>query len=272
MANFFIIVPTLNASEFIDRCLSSIILVQPGNFGLRVHVQDGGSADNTLELVNAWKQKGVTFSSENDTGIYDSINRAAKRADINDIMTWLGSDDILLPGTLATVASIFDNLKNIEWITGQNFVGNEDGEGYTPWRSGPYIREDIISGFYDGRMHGFIMQEGTFWRSSLWNKANGLDAKFKHAGDWDLWRRFAQYAPLYEITFPLARFTRRPGQKSQDKIAYYQEIDKSRGRSSVRDRTSHELRRYPWTPTWRIKKRTHLMTASDKAKWLWGRS
>lgn len=261
MVTFFIIVPTYNSENFLDRCLASLISTQPGNFGLRVHVQDGQSTDNTARIAERWKDRGVTFASEQDGGIFDALSKAATRLGPGDIMTWLGSDDVLMPGALATMASIFGQLPEVEWVTGLPFVANEAGESFTPCPQMAYTRADLAAGRHDGRKKGFVMQEGTFWRESLWNKVGGVDRRFKYAGEWDLWRRFAMHSPLYALTFPVARFSRRQGQTSEDSTSYYREVDATAALPIVADDFSYELVRPPWENEWRIQNR------SEKNSW-----
>jgi glycosyltransferase involved in cell wall biosynthesis len=265
MADFFIVVPTFNSGQVLDRCLASIVATQPGNFGRRVHIQDGCSTDDTLRIAEQWRNKGVTYSSERDNGTYDAVNRASTRAESHEVMTWLGSDDLFMPGALATAASIFDQLADIDWITGQPLVSNEYGETFTPFPQMDYIRREVAAGLFDGRTRGFIMQEGTFWRVSLWQKVRGIDSKYQLAGDWDLWRRFAQHTPLYALTFPLGRFTRRPGQKSENMTDYYKEIDESAALPEVLDDFSRLLKRAPWAQRWEIEELNHATSQPPPA-------
>ncbi len=216
--------------------------MQSGTFDLRVHVQDGLSTDGTVEIARRWESRGVTVSSAPDHGLYDAVNRAAEIVHPDEIMTWLGADDVLMPGALATVASIFDQLP-IGWVTGLPFVGNDAIGNFTPGKPIPFIRRDLVAGLHDGRSRGFVMQEGTFWRADLWRKVGGLDRRFEYAADWDLWRRLAQNAPLFALTFPLARFTKRVGQTSDNMEAYYKEIDSSEPLPPVEDTISYRLLR-----------------------------
>jgi glycosyltransferase involved in cell wall biosynthesis len=258
MANFFIIIPTLNSEKFLDRCLASIMLTQPGEFCLRVHVQDGGSTDSTALIAATWAFRGVTFSYDRDAGMYDALSRAGKDARAGELMTWLGADDLLLPGALATVASIFEQLPEVQWLTGQRCVSAEGGENFTPWPDPFYVRSDLAAGKFDDRaINAMVQQEGTFWRSELWKQVGGVDPQFRYAGDWDLWRRFAQHAPLHAFTFPLGRFTKRTGQKSDDREAYYREIDAAKPLPPIDDQTSHRVVRYGFEPNWRVQSRDH---------------
>lgn len=256
MASFLVIVPTFNSGQHIESAIASLVY-QSGPFDLHIHVQDGGSTDNTLEIVSAWQQRvkaphRLTCESDTDNGLYDAIDRGAKQLQPHQIMTWLGSDDVLIVGALATVASVFDQLEQVDWVTGLPFVSAPGVGNFTPYPPQNFVRHHIAAGRHDGRSLGFIMQEGTFWRASLWQKVGGIDTKFSLAGDWDLWRRFAQHAPLYQVAFPLGRFTRRPGQKSQDMESYYREVDNSPILPAIPDHLTHELRRYPWGEEWQI--------------------
>ncbi|MGB8277466.1 MAG: glycosyltransferase [Methylovirgula sp.] len=251
MAKFFIVVPTFNSADFLERCLTSLIVMQPGEFNVRVHVQDGGSTDATLDIAERWKHRGVTFACEPDKGMYDALSKASHRLDDGDIMTWLGTDDYLMPGAIGTAAHVFDNLPHVNWITGRPFMGREAGENLCLWPDMFFTQRALSAGRHDGRSNYFVQQEGTFWRASLWNKVGGVDTAFKLAGDWDLWRRFAQHSRMYLIKAPLARFTRREGQKSQDMGAYYAEVDSAVPTEAVGDEIEYRLTRFnlevPWT-------------------------
>lgn len=267
MVRFLVIVPTFNSSAYLDEALASLA-IQRGPFDLHVHVQDGGSADNTAEVISRWQprfteRQTLTWASEKDRGMYDAIRRGAEHLQPDQIMTWLGSDDLLMIGTLATVASIFDEHQQVEWLTGLPFVGTQEGGNYTPWPYQPPTRQNIAAGLHDGRSLNFIMQEGTFWRASLWQKVGGIDSRYFLAGDWDLWRRFAQHAPLYFVSFPLARFTKRPGQKSQDMRAYYEEVDSTSSGPLISDHSAFEVRRMAFAEQWKL---IPTVTAANTAK------
>ncbi|HLU08777.1 MAG TPA: hypothetical protein VK003_03865, partial [Oceanobacillus sp.] len=75
-----------------------------------------------------------------------------------------------------------------------------------------------------GRGLGFIRQEGTFWRRSLWEKVRASINEAKHyAMDNVLWRRFAQHADLVTVDMPLAAFRSQPQQKTAQLNRYYAE-------------------------------------------------
>jgi glycosyltransferase involved in cell wall biosynthesis len=251
MAHFFIVVPTYNSEKYLERCLASIFLVQPGRYSIHVHVQDNASTDGTLKIVEAWKDKGVTFASEPDQGLYDALSKATKNVVAGQIMSWLGSDDMLMSGVLATIAAIFEQLPQVSWISGMPYIGDDEEGGFPPWLQMRFSRKNLTAGLHEGRKLGFVMQEGTFWRSDLWIEIGGIDQRFRLAGDWDLWRRFASKTPLYLLDFPTARFTQRKGQASSDLASYYAEIDASPPSEPADDENFYRLTRAPGE-NWKI--------------------
>src|SRR5581483_10199182 len=113
---FFIIVPVKNGASYLNRSLGSL-LAQEGDFDLHVHVQDGASGDRPERILERWRawlasdprtNIRLTFSSQPDRNIFDGITRAFDQFSPADdtVMTWLGADDVLMPGALATVQSI----------------------------------------------------------------------------------------------------------------------------------------------------------------------
>ena len=82
----------------------------------------------------------------------------------------------------------------------------------------------IRKGLYDGRSMYFVQQESCFWSCELWNKVGGIDKQYKLAGDYVLWKKFAQLTELYTIHCNLSAFRIHDGQKSKDIDSYYGEI------------------------------------------------
>jgi hypothetical protein len=85
----------------------------------------------------------------------------------------------------------------------------------------------LHAGLHDDRHLAFVMQEGSFWRGWLWQRAGGLRPDLRLAGDYDLWRRFAEWAALYPCDQVLAVHRRHPSQLSAQTSRYMEEIDKA---------------------------------------------
>ncbi len=246
MTSFFIAVPTLDSAEFLGRTLASLLEAQPGAFDLHVRVQDGGSRDGTVAVAEEWARRiaagGVpdagrrrlSIASARDGGLYDAVATAfdSVAEEGHDVLTWLGSDDLLMPGALATVANVFERFPEIRWLTGQMQVIDHEGAWYTGGNLPGFARRDLQRGLHDGRALGFVMQEGTFWRTTLYRAAGGLRRDLRLAGDFDLWRRFARTDDLVMCSFPLGAWRQRRGQVSGDRSGYHREVEPNPRRGS----------------------------------------
>jgi hypothetical protein len=234
-----IVVPVLNGARWLDQALTSVF-AQSGPFTIRCHVQDGGSSDGTLELLRSWSTRiesgawpamsagvSLTYSTGPDRGMYDAINRGAETIGIqdDDVMTWLNADDGLMPGAVACISQVLARCPDVHWIGGRTALADETGCVTHLYPARTFERSNLRAGLHDGRRLPFVMQEGTFWRGWVWRRAGGLDGKLRLAGDFDLWRRYAEYFDYHVADTLFAFHRRRSGQLSENMDAYYREVD-----------------------------------------------
>jgi len=240
MRRFVIVTPCLDAERYINEAIHSVVS-QAGSFEIRYHIQDGGSTDGTLALIERWDallrtnalplacaRLSFTYESGADSGLYDAINRGFARAGIrdDDAMCWINADDVLAPGALASVAEILSSLDHVQWVSGRTAHIDDAGLLIRLYGLRPYCREHLAGGLHDGRFFPLLSQEGTFWTGSLWRATGVLDTRFKLAADYDLWRRFAKHADLYVLNAVLGYFRVHARQKSSDLSSYYGEVDR----------------------------------------------
>ena len=224
--NITIVTPSYNQASYLAATLESVL--NQNYPALHYIVMDGGSSDGSVDIIRRYASSLTYWVSQKDGGQSDAINRGftyrAETADADDIMTWLNSDDVLLPGALQRVGEIFAAYPQIQWLTGQ--PANMDAAGqhlkHGRLKTG-HGRSLIRQGWYHGRGLGFIRQEGTFWRRSLWEKVGGINPDLHYAMDFDLWRRFAVHAPLVTVDQHLAAFRTQPQQKTSAIDKYYAE-------------------------------------------------
>jgi glycosyltransferase involved in cell wall biosynthesis len=238
---FVLVTPSYNLARFIDQTIYSVV-GQNGDFSIYYHVQDGNSSDGTREILERWQRlttsgdfprlcKNVNFSYEigSDTGMYDAINRGFELARSGRgpcVMSWINADDVLLPGALSVIASFFQQNPSAKLAGGRPAMMSEEGFLFDIYVPSLRMTGDIADGLHDGRSKDFIMQEGTFWRSELWDQVGGLNKDLRYAGDFDLWRRFASHAHYHSIDTLTGCHRKRDGQLSSNTAAYYAEIDK----------------------------------------------
>lgn len=224
-----IVTPSYNQSEFLEQTINSILTQNYPN--LEYIIIDAGSTDGSVEIIKKYEKYLHFWCSESDAGQYDAINKGFAHSS-GEIMAWLNSDDMYCPWAFKTVASIMSEFPEIEWLTTLN-PGLWDWHGFCMgFGSIPgYSREAFLDGCHlpkhkNGK--GWIQQESTFWRRSLWQKVNhNISTDYKLAGDFDLWARFFQHTDLYGIEAPLAGFRVQANQKSQQFEKYFIDAQKS---------------------------------------------
>ena len=198
-----LVTPSFNQAQFIERTIESV-LSQQGDFELDYRIIDGGSTDGTVEILKRYGNR-IRWTSERDKGQVDAINKGLRDA-TGDIVGWLNSDDVLLPGALARVADAFRANQHAEWLHGRCVIIDEEDREVRRWIS-EYKH-------YRARRHtlqrllteNYVSQMTVFWRRSAHDAIGYLSDAFKYAFDYDLWVRLAQRsAPLY-LEEPVACF------------------------------------------------------------------
>ena len=216
-----VVVPSYNQAAYLPATLDS--LLNQGYPDLEILLMDGGSTDGSVGVMDAYASRLAVAVSERDRGQAHAINKGMARA-TGEVLTWLNSDDLLLPGALQAVGAIYAAFPAVRWLTGRPVNLGSDGRLRSfPLRTGRF-QSLIRRGLYHGRAFGFIRQEGTFWRRSLWEQAGGvLDEARHYTMDYALWRQFAQFAPLVTVDEALAAFRQHPAQKTANLDSYYAE-------------------------------------------------
>jgi glycosyltransferase involved in cell wall biosynthesis len=118
-----IVIPCFNAAEYIEKTLLSVKKQNYGN--LEVIVVDGGSSDQTLELIRAIKGINVKIISEPDRGQLDAVQKGLKAAS-GEIFYWLNADDVLMPKTLELVNQAFSTDPRLDLIFSDDFAFDEE--------------------------------------------------------------------------------------------------------------------------------------------------
>ena len=217
-----IVTPTYNSGAYLEECILSLMGQRYKDF--EHIIVDGASTDHTLDIIRKYEGSyNMRWISEGDSGMYDAISKGFGMAQ-GEILSWLNSDDMYLPWALQLVAEVMKNSK-IQWLTGIPSQFNKGGVNYCHCQKRlSFPRVLIKKGWMDGRRLGCIQQESTFWTKELYQKVGGINSSYQYAGDYHLWRSFAEYERLYIVNSVMAGFRIHPGQKSADTEAYFGEL------------------------------------------------
>jgi len=167
--------PSLNHAAYLKQAIDSILGQEYPN--LAYFVQDGGSEDGSIEILNSYNSQ-LAWCSEPDTGQANAINRAFEKID-GDIMAYINSDDMLLPGTLSYVARFFQRNPTVDVVYGHRICIDRDGSEIGRWVIPQHDLEAV-------KWADYIPQETMFWRRRVWDAVGPFDESFNYALDWDL--------------------------------------------------------------------------------------
>ena len=233
-----LVTPSFRQAHFIERTLASVL--DQGYPNLEYHVQDGASDDGTREILERYASRLTSWESRPDSGQTEAINRGFARTTGGEIMGWLNSDDILLPGALAYVADFFARHPEVDVVYGHRLLIDEDGRQIGRWILPAH--SDAVLSWAD-----FVPQETLFWRRRIWDKAGGrVDESFRFAMDWDLLVRFRDAGARF-VRLPrfLGGFRIHAHQKTSAVISDigFKEMDRIRERALGRLPTPLEIRK-----------------------------
>jgi glycosyltransferase involved in cell wall biosynthesis len=202
-----IVTPSLNQAPFLEFTIRSVI--EQNYPDIEYVIQDGGSLDGSVEILKRYERRLTRWESVPDGGQAHAINLGFAHA-TGQIMAWLNSDDLLLPGTLNYVADFFNLHPEVDVLYAHRVLVDEMGREIGRWILPPHD-EGVI------RWADYIPQETLFWRRRLWKSIGGaLDENFKFAMDWDLILRFQEArAKFARVPRFLGAFRVWPGQKTQ---------------------------------------------------------
>tara|TARA_B100000959_G_C14904349_1_gene592352 strand:- start:145 stop:879 length:735 start_codon:yes stop_codon:yes gene_type:complete len=228
MKKITIVTPVFNGEKYIEATIKSVINQSYNN--LEYIVVDGGSKDNTINIIEKYRDKIDKIIYQNDNSMYEALETGFSKSTGN-YLHWLNSDDYLLDNNSVERLMLKLNKYEYEWVICNISMAKLEASPkiYFPL---VYPRSIIKSGLANNCFWGFIQQENTIFTKKIYEKAGGIDPKFKMAGDYDLWKRLAKFNKLKTIKVKYACHRKSENQLT-DLDKYYSEIKKRRCKFNI---------------------------------------
>lgn len=172
-----IITPSFNHAAFIRETIDSVLSQDYPN--IEYIIMDGGSADGTAEVVNPYLDQ-LTFISEKDRGQSHAINKGFAVAR-GQIVAWLNSDDLFLPGAVSNAVAAFKNHPSAAVVYGEGYQIDISGnikcvfphtQPFDLWRL--------------THLSDYILQQTVFFRKSALDVVGPLREDLNYVMDWDI--------------------------------------------------------------------------------------
>jgi glycosyltransferase involved in cell wall biosynthesis len=190
-----IITPSFRQGRFIRATIESVL--SQGYPGLEYFVADGGSKDETVKVLTAFGDR-IRWVSEPDGGQTAAINKGLRNT-TSDIVAYLNSDDVYLPGAIAKAVAFFEKYPDVDVVYGDFHAIDEGGELIDRIKTIPYDSAILL---YDAN---YICQPASFYRRSLLDKIGMFDESLRFLMDYEFFLRAAKRGVGFKmIAEPLA--------------------------------------------------------------------
>ena len=195
-----VITPSYNQGQFIEQTILSVL--SQGYANLEYIIMDGGSTDNTVEIIKKHESSITHWQSKKDNGQASAINEGFAMA-TGDILCWLNSDDKYFPDTLNKVAGFFTDINAAEIVFGNCLHVNE--------KSNKKRGSDVEGAHKKFKLSlcDYIIQPSSFFTRTTWRNTGVLNESLHFSFDWDWFIRaekagtnfipVREYLSLYRI-------------------------------------------------------------------------
>jgi glycosyltransferase involved in cell wall biosynthesis len=170
--------PSFNQGQYIEQTILSVLSQNYPN--LEYIIIDGGSTDNTVEIIKKYESWLTYWVSEPDRGQSHAINKGLDKC-TGEIFNWLNSDDWYTPGALFEVANAFMNNSSAQFVSGhENHV---ELSGHENVHNGTFLKlsiEETIE-FCE------LTQPSTFFKLNAIRSVNGVSEDLHYIMDGEMW-------------------------------------------------------------------------------------
>jgi glycosyltransferase involved in cell wall biosynthesis len=184
-----IITPSYNHGRYLEETIKSIL--EQYYERLEYIIIDGGSTDESVKIIKKYEQYLTYWTSERDNGQSSAINKGLRKA-TGDIITWINSDDILLPNSLNKVSEIFSKNPSIDFIFGRAILFGK--------KIKPVLKIAETNDLHLRALAGMpYSQPACFFKKNIVSIYGYLDERLHLGMDYDLFVRIALNANMLRV-------------------------------------------------------------------------
>jgi glycosyltransferase involved in cell wall biosynthesis len=193
-----IVTPSYNQGDYLEETIRSVLL--QGYPNLDYIIIDGGSTDQSVEIIKKYEPWLSYWVSEKDEGQSNAINKGFQKA-MGDIIAWLNSDDYYFPDVFNQVSQVIDSQKNQFVVVGEAYLYQEDKkeQGSFHRLSPVFSGYNLLFHYYSGKNKLPIVmppQPAVFWHREVFEKIGLLDESLNLAMDYDYWLKMSLANPF----------------------------------------------------------------------------
>jgi glycosyltransferase involved in cell wall biosynthesis len=189
---FSIITPNYNSGRFLEQTMRSVISQgDESSIELEYILVDGGSTDNSNEIIKKYSKQLAKILIEPDNGPADAINKGLAAAS-GEVLAWLNADDLYYPGALQRVQQVLQDRPKAALCFGRCPIIDAQGRkirtGITRFKEFFYP----LSSRFTYQCINYLSQPALFFRRSAFAQAGPLREDMIAAWDYEfilrLWR------------------------------------------------------------------------------------
>jgi glycosyltransferase involved in cell wall biosynthesis len=200
-----VVTPSYNQGRFIEETIRSVLL--QGYPDLEYIIMDGGSTDDSLDIIRRYEPWLTHWISEPDRGQSHAINKGWARA-TGEILAYLNTDDCYSSGAMIAAASAFCQRPDLAMVYGTASIVDEAGRELSQWKACPFdLKTMLVSG-------SIVPQPATFFARPIVASLGYLNEQRHMIMDYELCTRIGMQFPTECLGGTLARFRAHPQSKT----------------------------------------------------------
>ena len=190
-----IITPSFQQAKYLEETIQSVLSQNYPE--MEYFVVDGGSTDGSAEIIERYADQIDWWVSEPDGGQSDAINKGFREA-TGDIVAWVNSDDVLMPGAIQKAVEAFEEHPDAVFVFGDVYSIDGNGKTFNEMNYGDWQLKDLMR-------FSIIGQPAVFMRRKVVRALGYLDPNYNYLMDHHLWLRLAKEGEIVHVPAFLAK-------------------------------------------------------------------